>query len=295
MNIPGYVLRAVQRFQRTNLRKADSPIIYVPPRYGKFQQEVLPDPLSVPLTPEEAKELQEIVGVFLFYARAVDPTMLTAINKIASRQTKPTSLIKQEVERFFQYANTHPDATMRIRASDMKLVCHSDGSYLSESDARSRAGGMLFLGDCADGEAPNAPVAFLSVIIKTVVSSATETEYAAAFIVGQTAIPILHTLADLGYPQANTEIFCDNLCAVGIANNTLTMKRTKTIDMRYHWIRDQVKLGVFKVTWKAGKLNLADFFTKAHPVHHHRSIRWKYVYVAPECLIPSSEGVLIHD
>ena len=97
--------------------------------------------------PAEIKELQEIVGVFLFYSRAVDPTMLTAINKIASRQAKPTSLIKKEVERFLQYANKWPNATMRIRASDMKLVCHSDGSYLSESDARSRAGGILFLGD----------------------------------------------------------------------------------------------------------------------------------------------------
>ena len=60
---------------------------------------------AIPLTAAERKELQEIVGVFLFYSRAVDPTMLTAINKIASRQAKPTSLIKQEVERFLQYAN----------------------------------------------------------------------------------------------------------------------------------------------------------------------------------------------
>ena len=50
MSIPGYVVKASQRFQRTNLRKADSPIIYVPPRYGKCQQEVHPEPLSIPLT-----------------------------------------------------------------------------------------------------------------------------------------------------------------------------------------------------------------------------------------------------
>ena len=195
-----------------------------------------------------------------------------------------------------QYANKWPDATMRIRASNMKLVCHSDGSYLSESEERSRAGGILFLGNCGDSEIPNAPICFLSVIIKTVVSSATATEYAAAFIVGQAAISIINTLADLGYPQTETEIFCDNLCAVGIANNTFNLKRTKTIDMRYHWIRDQVKNKTFKVTWKAGKLNLADFFTKAHPVHHHLAIRGKYVVVEPSSsapLIPSSEGVLI--
>ena len=166
---------------------------------------------------------------------------------------------------------------MKIRASNMKLVCHSDGSYLIESEARSRAGGILFLGDREDNQAPNAPVCYLSVIISTVVSSATEAEYAAAFIVGQAATPIRNTLAELGYPQDATVIYCDNECAVGIAKNTLQIKRAKTIDMRYHWIRDQVQQKKFDIIWKAGKLNLADFFTEAHPVHHHLAIRWKYV------------------
>ena len=165
----------------------------------------------------------------------------------------------------------------------------------TSASQRSRASGILFLGDCADNEAPNAPISFLNVIIKTVVTSATATEYAAAFIVGQAAISILHTLTDLGYPQNETEIFCDNLCAVGIANNTFNLKRTKTIDMRYHWIRDQVKLRVFKITWKAGKFNLADFCTKAHPVKHHLNIRRKYVLIEKRSDLASSEGVLIHE
>ena len=118
---------------------------------------------------------------------------------------------------------------MRVRASNMKLICHSDGSYLSESEARSRAGGIIFLGDCKDDEAPNAPVCFLSGFIKTVVSSATATEYAAAFIVAEVAISLIQTLTDLGYPQSQTKIFCDNLCSVGLANNTFNLKRTKTI------------------------------------------------------------------
>ena len=73
--------------------------------------------------------------------------------------------------------------------------------------------------------------------------------------------------------------FFNSLCAVGIADNTFNLKRTKTIDMRYHWIRDQVKLQVFRITWKAGKFNLADFFTKAHPVKHNLDIRWKCVLI----------------
>ena len=76
MSIPGYVEKAIQRFQRTNLKGADSPIIYVPPNYGKHQQEAPMVEPAIPLTAAETQELQEIVGVFLFYSRAVDPPCL---------------------------------------------------------------------------------------------------------------------------------------------------------------------------------------------------------------------------
>ncbi len=65
------------------------------------------------------------------------------------------------------------------------------------------------------------------VIIKIVVSFATATEYAEAFIVAQAAISIIQTLADLGYSQSQTEIFCENLCAVGLANNTFNLKNNR--------------------------------------------------------------------
>jgi hypothetical protein len=45
------------------------------------------------------------------------------------------------------YLATHPDATLRYHASDMVLHIHSDASYLSVSNARSRLGGLFFLGN----------------------------------------------------------------------------------------------------------------------------------------------------
>ena len=89
----------------------------------------------------------------------------------------------------------------------------------------------------------------------------------------------------LGYPQLPTPMTCDNSCAVGIAKKSFTQKRSKTIDMRYHWIQDQIILDNFTVTWAASKDNLADVFTKAHPVSHH--ILMMKTYLVPE------EGMLI--
>ena len=222
---------------------------------------------------------------FSYYARAVDPMMLPAVNKLGSRQATADTSIFRYTDRLFQYASKFRNATTRIVPSDMQLYVHSDASYLSESKSRSRAGGFMYLGHCKTGGIPNAPVCYLSTIISTVVDSAAAAEYAALFINAQAATSIRQTLEALGYTEKATPITCDNSCAVGIANKSFTQKRSKTIDMRYHWIQDQIILGNFTVTWEAGKFNLADFFTKAHPVSHH--LEMMKTYLIPE------EGVLI--
>ena len=286
LSMPGYVDKAMKRFQKTDIRGVDSPIIYVPPIYGPQTQMIKDDTVKSPsLSPAQILRVQEIVGVFLYYSRAVDPMMVVAINKIGSKQASADATLMIEVERFLQYASRWKDAMIRIHASDMKLQVHSDASYLSETKSRSRAGAYMFLGTKQPGEKPNGAVLFLSTIISTVVDSAAAAEYAALFIAAQAATSLRLTLSDLGYPQEATPIICDNECAVGIANASFTQKRSKTIDMRYHWIRDQVKLNHFTVTWERGLDNLADFFTKAHPVHHHLKMMEMY-------LVTDEKGVL---
>jgi hypothetical protein len=159
----------------------------------------------------------------------------------------------------------------------MQLICHSDASYLSEQNSRSRAGGILFLGDPQSTHGLNGAIDCISVIIGTVVASAAEAEYAALFLVGREAVSASATLSDLGYPQEATLIICDNQCAVGIANRAVKQKQSKAIAMRYHWLRDRVAQKELRVEWQPGRDNLADFFTKTHPVHHHLSKREDYV------------------
>jgi hypothetical protein len=50
----------------------------------------LPQDILQKLTDKEIKQLQKIVGSILYYARAVDMTLLMALSTIASEQTKGT-------------------------------------------------------------------------------------------------------------------------------------------------------------------------------------------------------------
>ena len=47
--------------------------------------------------------------------------------------------------------------------------------------------------------------------------------------------------------------------------------------MRFEWLLDREQQGQFKIYWKPGKTNLADYFTKHHPPSHHRNMRGEFL------------------
>ena len=71
--------------------------------------------------------------------------MAATLSSIASRQSKATTDLDDEVKQFLDYCHTHPNAGVRFVASDMVLSLHSDASYLSEPNAKSRAAGHFYL------------------------------------------------------------------------------------------------------------------------------------------------------
>ncbi len=91
--------------------------------------------MSPPLSKEDKKYVQEVVGTFLYYAQCVDSTMLTALGSIATQQANPTTNTMIKVKHFLDYAFTHPDAIVTYQASDMVLAAHNDASYLLEAKA----------------------------------------------------------------------------------------------------------------------------------------------------------------
>ena len=200
-------------------------------------------------------------------------------------QSKPTRAVLQAAERLLQYAASHPAASITYYASDMRLIVHSDASYLSESASRSRVGGFFYLGHYHDDTIINGGVMCTTSILDVVVSAAAEAEYGAAYTNGKTAEGLRITLHDLGFPQPATLLVMDNQCSTGIANDLVTQRKSKAMDMRFHWIRDRIRQQHFLAEWRDGKVNLADYFTKDHSTHHF--VRMRPFFVG----LPSEVGV----
>ena len=47
------------------------------------------------------------------------------------------------------------------------------------------------------------------------------------------------------------------------------MKRSKTWDMRYHWVRDKATQKEFRCYWQKGALSNTDYFTTHDPPSYH--------------------------
>jgi hypothetical protein len=102
---------------------------------------------SPTLSDKYVNKLQQLTGTLLYYARAVDPTLIMPINVLASEQSNATEVTADKVIKLLNYCNTHPETKIHDHASDMILHIHSDASYLSENEAKSRAGGFFYMGN----------------------------------------------------------------------------------------------------------------------------------------------------
>ena len=130
--MPGYIKKALQCFRPQYLlpthRAAATPGKYHDAIYPRIQLATLDT--SPLLTPIQRTEIQAIVGTLLYYARAVDPSLLPIANEIASQQANPTQKVLTAANRALSYASKHQNNSITYYACEMILFLHVDASYL---------------------------------------------------------------------------------------------------------------------------------------------------------------------
>jgi hypothetical protein len=101
--MPNY---ALAKFQHTSLKSAQhAPHLWAKPIYGQKVQHANTH-TSALLNKADTQRVQSVSGTFLYYARAVDPTTLPALNEISNNQAKPTMLTGKACDLLLDYLAT---------------------------------------------------------------------------------------------------------------------------------------------------------------------------------------------
>ena len=280
VSMPGYIKAVLHRFLHPQPKSPQfSPHAHVPIKYGLKTRQYALEPDTSPLLDKKGiKYVQQVVGSLLYYARALDGTMLPTLNIIGSEQASPTKQTEQKCKRLLDYAATYSSAFLRYRASNMVLHVDSDAAYLVMPKARSRIAGYYHLLDYPTKQGDiNGPLHIECKTLRNVVGSAAEAEMGGLYHNAQTCIPIRYILEALQHPQPPTPIKTDNATAHGFIYNNINLKKSKSWDMKYYWTRDRANQKQFQFIWDYGDQNEGDFWTKIHPTCYQRQMRPKYI------------------
>jgi len=97
----------------------------------------------------------------------------------------------------------------------------------------------------------------------TVAQSTTESELVSANSGAREVVSLRRILKDLGVPQVlPTTMHEDNQGCIALMHNDIKNKRTKHIDIKYFWVREQVELGEITMVYCPTEDMLADIMTK---------------------------------
>ena len=108
-------------------------------------------------------------------------------------------------------------------------------------------------------------------------SSASKSELAALFYNCKAAVPLRVTLEEMGHRQPKTPVTTDNSTVHGLIQSTMILKASKSMDMRFHWLKCRMAQHIFDIMWRRGTKNRADYHTKVHPIKHYEEQRPNFV------------------
>ncbi|RWS02083.1 gag-pol polyprotein-like protein [Dinothrombium tinctorium] len=259
-----YIKRILKRFNMSECNKVSVPV----DPHVKLNEEMFPKQ-------DEEKEdknkfpYRELIGSLMYLAIGSRPDLAYAVTILSQYLEKPHILHWEAAKRVLKFLKGTMRAGITFCGSTQNkdvLIGYSDADFAGcEDTRRSRTGIMLMLN--------GGPIHWISRKQGLVTKSTTEAEYVAASEASSEIIWARRLLKDMGHAQnLPTLLYCDNIAAISLVQNPNSNKRTKYIDVHYHYIREKNQEGTIKIQAISSKEQIADILTKALAPDKFKSI-----------------------
>nr|GEV70517.1 retrovirus-related Pol polyprotein from transposon TNT 1-94 [Tanacetum cinerariifolium] len=199
------------------------------------------DPVDTPMV-EKSKLDEDKEGKLLIYHIIV---------------ARPTKKHVHAVKRIFRYLRGIVHRGLWYpKDSSVALTAFVDADHAGFQDTRrSTSGSVQFLGERL--------ISWSSKRQKSTAISSTKPEYIALSRCCAQILWMRSQLSDYGLVFNKIPMYCDNKSAIALCCNNVQHSRSKHIDIRYHFIKEQVENGVIELYFINTEYQLADLFTKA--------------------------------
>ena len=204
---------------------------------------------------------REAVGCLIYAMICTRPDICWIITKLTQYLSKPLKEHWVAVKHVLRYLKCTLDYELCYRkcVDGLTLIGYSDADWASSTDNRRSTTGYCF------SLTKTGPlISWKSKKQRTVALSTCEAEYMALSATIQEGLHLTQLLHDIGcaYQFEPPMIYGDNQGAIALSKNPVNHQRSKHIDVRYHFIRDEVNTGRVVVQYCPTANMVADMMTK---------------------------------
>ncbi|GJX94475.1 hypothetical protein Tco_0349061 [Tanacetum coccineum] len=192
----------------------------------------------------------------LLYLTASRPDIMFSVFLCARFQEDPKISHLEAVKRIFRYVKgTMHLGLWYLKGSGIETIVYADSDHAGDYvDQKSTSGIFTFMGCCLTSWFSKKPTAL--------VISTTEAEYVSAGKACQQALWMKQALVYYVIRLDDIPIMCDNKGAIDLSKNPIQHSRTKHIEIRHHFLRDNVQKGNISIEKVSLEDNIADILTK---------------------------------
>lgn len=201
---------------------------------------------------------REAIGAIQYYANCSRPDLLYAVNMLARFSTRPRKAHWLAVERIIKYINNTKKYGLTYKRNESKLEAYTDASWGGDYLERcSTSGGLILLS--------GGPISFYSRKQATIALSTAESEYLAACELVKELVATINLLNEIRYYINKPTVYLDNQSTLKQITGNETLRRSKHIDIKLHYIKEIYKRSIFSLEYINSNNQLADILTKELP------------------------------
>ncbi|GJW42590.1 hypothetical protein Tco_0071389 [Tanacetum coccineum] len=164
------------------------------------------------------------------------------------------STLRKLSESFDTFATSLTGGLWYPKDTAMALTTYANADHAGYQDTRrSTSGSAQFLGDKL--------VSYSSKKQKSTTISTIKAKYIAMSGCCAHILWMRSQLTDYGFAFNNIPLYCDNKSAIALCCNNVQHSRSKHINIRHHFIREQVENGMVELYFVTMDYQLADIFT----------------------------------
>lgn len=205
-------------------------------------------------------QFRRLIGS-LRYLCNTRPDLAYSVGVVSRFMQRPKLSHLTAAKRILRYIRGTLDCGILFPSADRgklcKLVAYTDSSWCGDADDRKSTAGYVFL-------LGGSPIAWCSKKESVVALSSCEAEYIAASLCACQAIWLINLIDEMiGEDHGAVTMRIDNMSAINLAKNPISHGKSKHIEMRFHYLREQVTNGRLILQHCRSEDQVADIMTKA--------------------------------